>query len=312
MNLRSGGYEFENTVFRDESVIYCGGCHLHWGHFLIETVQRLWYVIQKNRKLKIVFAAYEQYRNYKFKENFSRFFNLLDIPNEQIEIIYEPTTFKSVIVPEQSMRPGEWCTKEYEKIFEYISRSVDNLNLKLEQYDKIYFSRTMFGIASKREIGEKAIESAFEINGFKIMYPEQLKLEELVYYMHTVKTVACISGTLSHNILFSGNNSINWINLNKSHFPLIYQYAINDMINGNMVHIDVYKEPLPGFPVSLGPGPFWYTITDELKAFFTNENMVIPTHYSRWFDIFIYIKMCVRLSLSMRKNKLLNNLRKRE
>lgn len=302
-----GGYAFGNSLYRNEDVVYCGGCHLHWGHFLIETVQRCWYVIQGHRELKLVFSSYEQNKEYTWKENFSSFFRLLDIPDERIEVIHEPTTFRSVIIPEQSMLPGEWWTDEYKSIFNYISMSVDNMKLKINPYEKIYFSRILFGAASKREIGEKAIQDSFEKNGFKVLYPEKLRLEEMVYYMHTANTVACISGTITHNILFCGNNKLKWINLNKSHFPLVYQYTINDMVeNGVMVHIDVYNEPIHGFPVSLGPGPFWYKITDELKKFFDDFGMINPEYESDWLYIFIYLKMCGKIKLSRIKGKLIS------
>ena len=36
------GYAFENPVYKDEKVVYCGYLVNHWGHFLIEGVTRLW------------------------------------------------------------------------------------------------------------------------------------------------------------------------------------------------------------------------------------------------------------------------------
>lgn len=34
-------YDYENTQYKDDEVVYCGYFIKHWGHFLIETVARL-------------------------------------------------------------------------------------------------------------------------------------------------------------------------------------------------------------------------------------------------------------------------------
>ena len=41
-------YPFENPVYRDEKVVYCGYLVNHWGHFLVEAVTRLWYALEQD------------------------------------------------------------------------------------------------------------------------------------------------------------------------------------------------------------------------------------------------------------------------
>lgn len=77
---------------------------------------------------------------------------MLGIPNDRIEVIHEPTRFSEIIVPEQSMYPGEWWTDEYKSIFDRIALLVERKEIRLET---AYLSRTMFEAASAREIGER-------------------------------------------------------------------------------------------------------------------------------------------------------------
>lgn len=42
------GYPHDAPVYKDEKVVYCGYLVNHWGHFLVEAVNRLWYVLECN------------------------------------------------------------------------------------------------------------------------------------------------------------------------------------------------------------------------------------------------------------------------
>ena len=44
------GYPHDEPVYRDERVVYCGYLVNHWGHFLVEAVNRLWYALDCNRE----------------------------------------------------------------------------------------------------------------------------------------------------------------------------------------------------------------------------------------------------------------------
>ena len=69
------GYAFENAVYRDEKVVYCGYLVNHWGHFLVEAVTRLWYVNDPTVDKYVFFLNENQERE--IKGNYREFFQLL-------------------------------------------------------------------------------------------------------------------------------------------------------------------------------------------------------------------------------------------
>lgn len=56
-----GSYEIEKTVARRaEEVVYFGRFWKRWGHFLMDMVSRLWYVLENKEPVKIVYDSTEE------------------------------------------------------------------------------------------------------------------------------------------------------------------------------------------------------------------------------------------------------------
>ena len=92
-------YPFESPVYRDVKAVYCGYLVNHWGHFLVEAVTRLWYVLQKDPTIdKYVFFLNENEERI-VKGNYKEFFVLLDIW-DKLELVSTPTTYRELVVPQ--------------------------------------------------------------------------------------------------------------------------------------------------------------------------------------------------------------------
>ena len=48
----NGAYPFESPEYRNERVVYCGYLVSHWGHFLVDAVNRLWYFLENGAALQ--------------------------------------------------------------------------------------------------------------------------------------------------------------------------------------------------------------------------------------------------------------------
>lgn len=73
------GYPFENSTYRDEKVVYCGYLINHWGHFLAESVSRLWFALESKEEVdKYVFYLQENEQR-EIKGNFREFLELIGI-----------------------------------------------------------------------------------------------------------------------------------------------------------------------------------------------------------------------------------------
>lgn len=287
-----GKYEYDkcNEVYLEETVIYIGAFPKHWGHFLVDMVYRFWYFEECPEINKVVYCSEKD----QIDSVYAEFLALLGIPGEKLFRITVPTKVKQIIIPEQGYMACEFYTKEYKNIFRKV---VDAVSIVGKSYDKIYMSRGHFKGAQSKEIGETEIEKNFAQNGYKVMYMEELSLQEQIFYINHAKTIAALSGTLCHNVVFA-NDDAELIILNKTHIINTHQVLINKMMDIKVSYIDVYIEPFKKIPVSYGQGPFWLSCS-KLKRFFENNHMLFSDEklLAKVGNAMKYNTMCLKIVL---------------
>ncbi len=261
-----GAYDCNSWNFSDNKVIYLGFAHQHWGHFLLDVVQRLWFCLAngltQSEKYTYVFAGFGDGTK-KWGRNYQEFFRLFGLKEEDIKIINQPTKFKEIIVPDIAVFPGEYFYNVYCEIFDRVSKQAMNeINLPIK--DKIYFSRSH--LKDLKELGENEIESAMRKSGFEVLYPEELSLGEQIFYWQTADKIACISGTIPHNCVFASKNLDLFI-FSKTSNLVGYQFTMDAVWGKSPIYISTYKEPFKMFPISVSRGPFWIFPTDMFEKF---------------------------------------------
>lgn len=261
-----GKYDWEAEEYLDEEAVYIGMFYAHWGHFLVDLSNRFWALpklVAENPNAKIAYLGDETPAG-----NNLKFFELLGVRKEQLVQINKPTRFKKVYIPEQSFKPNTWYSDEFALMFNKLYNKVINSTYdfsRVKDLDKVYFTRRCYGKAVMSEFGEEFFENFFMHNGYKVVAPEKLELEEQIYIWNEAKAIACINGAITQNVMFSCNKNLNWIVLNKTSIyhenPVFFQYTRG--IEGSFVN--VFEEPLDNYPKSLGEGPFLLKYTDEFK-----------------------------------------------
>ncbi len=258
-------YKIKGDVeYIDEAVIYANHFIKHWGHFLVDVIGRLWY---KNNAYKYVFTA-DYDKSLTIDGTFLEFLNYLGISENDIIIINKPTKFKKVIIPESSIIPGKYYTKEYTEIFNAV---IANCPKKKTNTPKIYFSRKNFNRAKNKETGEEIIEDFFTENKFSSISPEKLSLKEQINYIQNAKVIVAISGTLPQNIMFAKKNT-KIIILNKTYSLNYHIFLLNQASEADVTFVDVHKSLLP---VLYGYGPFIIKFTDNLKNFARDNKYIL-------------------------------------
>ena len=196
-------YPFENPVYRDEKVVYCGYLVNHWGHFLVEAVTRLWYALEQDPTVdKYVFFV-DKGEERTVKGNYKAFFQLLNIW-DKLELVNTPTTYREVIVPEISFQCMKFYSPKYLAIFDAIADNV-TVDPSWERFDKIYFTRSQFAGNNNYEFGLEAFDDFYRRNGYAVLAPEKLPLEQMIYLIRGASEVASMSGSTPHNMLFASN-----------------------------------------------------------------------------------------------------------
>lgn len=263
-----GYYEWKEEYCSEECAIYIGLFFQHWGHFLVDLTGRLWAVrniCAQKPEVRISYVG-----NQEPDGNYLRFFELLGVRKEQLLRISKPTRFKRVFLPEISFRSCDWYSDEFIKMFNSMSEVSlypGDVFQGLTKDKKIYFTRTRLYKARRSESGEKFFENVFRDNGYIVLAPEKLSLDEQIYIWNNAKEIVCINGSILLNVIFCNNSDLLITVLNKTS---IYHENPDIFLEARGLsakYLDVYNEPLKKYPRSLGQGPFLLKDTKEFKDY---------------------------------------------
>ncbi len=268
-NAFGGAYAYDesNVVSLDETVFYIPIIPKHWGHFLIDAVCRLWpFVDEKYKDFKIYYNAWN-FENNELTGNYKKFFEYMDIYEKMIPV-QKVIRAKKILIPSSTMSFSKSYNLRYKDIFSYVTKQILNSDVisELEKKQNIYFTRSQLSTSKLKEIGEKDIEELFRLNGYEILCPEKLSLEEQVFYFHNAKNIASMSGTIMHNIGFASFDTKLWI-MNRTCMPNPPQLMLNKLFDVKATYVDVYAKETVKHPRDYGTGPFWIEANENFKLF---------------------------------------------
>lgn len=264
----SKSYEFTSfsTEYQDEDVIFLGYYLLHWGHLLWDCIGKFWILNEPEfANYKVCFLPY---MDEKLKGNFLRFLELSGVEQSRMIFIDEPSIFHTIVVPESTHDSNKWLHSDvYKTIFDTV---VANSNYeKIEVPSKVYFSRESFG---KPEWGENEISRNFEKNGFKILYPEKITLDEQIAILQKAEVVASENSSICLNSAFA-REGLKWIVINK--YSAVHKNfsEFHYMSKIEPVFIDAYNAKLNFYGETVGTRPYLVSFNKNLKEYFDDNNM---------------------------------------
>lgn len=243
-------------VYRDETVIF-GGCLIgHFGHALLDSTARFWYLLNAPTDNKIVFLRYNVSNEAYFDA--LKFVELMGIDMDRVEVISTPTQFREVIVPDQAIYGVNAYRPEHVQTFEKI-KSV----IRPHTTEKIYLSRTQFNW--RVSLNEQYYEDFFARRGYTVIHPETLPIEEQIAYISGADEIVTTMGSMAHLLLFA-KPTVSATILNRSREYLMQQTIVNQVRNVEPYYIDAYVSPLPTAnrgPFLFGPNRFFKAYLDE-------------------------------------------------
>lgn len=229
-----GYYNYDgNIISIDEDVIFGGVLIGHFGHFLLESMPRLWYIVENPQDTrKIVFIIHPIEGGY--KKWFESFLELLDIPLSRcIFVEREALKFSHMTIPEESIHSWYGYNEKYLVPYQKIISNCPKSNIK-----KIYFSRGKFKEAGTLCIGEEIFEDFYRKQGFEIVYPESLPLKEQISLVAGAEHFVCTKGSLSHFMVFLPPNAkVDFLyrSTNGSNFSIYLQLKACQITNFNII-----------------------------------------------------------------------------
>ena len=257
--------EIEYSV-DSRKVLFIGYFVKHWGHFLMDCLGRSWALLdEKYKEHKIVYLTKS---GQALNGNYKRFFELLGVADRMIDV-RQPTMFSEVVIAENLA-----SERHHEQLFfDSFRYAGGHFNSSLDVPSKVYFSRQHFSVAKSKELGEAVIQKQFERNGFTVMYPEELPLDDQIAVFSKAETVACVNGTIPLTAAMFVQRKKPLIVLNKT--SLRHGNLINVCRETGMepIYLNVYKEPIKGHPKTLGNGPFWMVFNENARKYFDEHGL---------------------------------------
>lgn len=247
--LKSGSYIPSppdiTSSYCDYDAVYLGNIDVGFGHHLLEHWNRAYALLDKKYSdMKFVFVNDKHVTTVPhFVTEFAR---LLGMPAENLVVLDKTTAFKNVYVPEpgfkitdfKSFNVPEFSSKEFADIYAQTANNVKGNG----NFDKIYVSRA--ALTLRKTFGEKNVQKIFEHNGYHIIYPEQLSLEEQISLMKGCKSLAGCAGTALHLAVFMPNGG-QVIQIKRNKLPLdncATQYLITKTKEHDLVFIEASVE----------------------------------------------------------------------
>jgi hypothetical protein len=192
----------------NQKFIYGDNLSIDYGHFLVESISRLWY-LEKLDKLPILVTG--QPRKLKsllrldFERNFIDEFMLsLGLAADQFIELTKPVILKEIVIPYPSFKAGKReVFADHKTIPELVTQRL--LPDKISRTDQpLYISRVKLTRKNfnRNIIGEDKLEDILRDKNFAIAYPEELTLKQQIYLINKHNVIIGPWGSSLHTILF--------------------------------------------------------------------------------------------------------------
>lgn len=176
----------------DCDAVFLGNAYPHFGHFIIEHLNRTWGIERVHRdNIKYVFI---DNKNIGAKTWLYDFTDMLGIARKDVLILNKSVRFKNIFIPTQSLNnSGNLWAPEFKLGFDKMREGLRPEKI----YEKVYVSRAKLP-DNMRTYNEEKIQKIFEKNGFHVIYPETLPVAQQVAIIGNCKILAGCAGTALH------------------------------------------------------------------------------------------------------------------
>lgn len=256
------------------TVLYAGYFYPMWGHFLVQSLARLWYYFNSTDRTidKIVFVSDNPVFP-GFAGNIKTFLRLAGI-DSVIEVITKPTFFEKIIVPDHAFS-HKFFSKEFMYVYDLVKRRALETPSEIDSQQipiKLFMTRSALKNASKNEININLLDQFFKDNGFAIISPEKIGLVDLIKMFNRAQAIASICGTLAHNILFA-DKGVDFTIVERHACHNSWQVICNHTVGIGATFVDCFRLPMMPDPIG---SLFLYQATDQMLAFVADRNMIAP------------------------------------
>ena len=192
-----------------DSALYGGILSYHFGHFLTESLARLWPLVE-DRCLRSLPLLYFGYGATGKQPKFVREL-ITGVGSPKMIKVEHPIRIKKILIPDASWVGFDSAHTIHRRLCRYASRNIvrpESKKVSGFEDANVYLSRSRLPIGRYAKIlREKDIEKELMRKGVKVVYPEQLSFGDQIHLFEVARCVGGCIGSAFHTMLcadFSG------------------------------------------------------------------------------------------------------------
>jgi capsular polysaccharide biosynthesis protein len=191
----------------DEEVIYLGWLFNHYGHFLMQSLARTWFLADVSSSVRVLFAPPSRARG-RSASWVPPILEAFGIPPERILVLDAPTRLRRLIIPEPLFVPRAAGQDRVVRALEAMARPYQAVAQRIAggvtpSAQPLYLSRRLLPPSLRMMVGEEELEAVLRENGFRIAHTETMSFEEQVRLVNEHTDIVSNAGSAVHNVLFA-------------------------------------------------------------------------------------------------------------
>lgn len=198
-------------------VVYLGWAFAHFGHFLLESMSRLWALDSLSQSWPVIF-----YRPLNgLPAAHLRALELAGVQQQRIRSLDGPCSFRQVVVPSAAYELGHQVHRRFGQTCRRRSTQVSRVSSRA---GTLYLSRGRLGAGHRHVVGERALELLLGRGGVTVVHPERISLDEQLTLLAQHDDVIAPVGSAAHLVLFTGADT-RWHVLSQAEVSVDYALA---------------------------------------------------------------------------------------
>jgi capsular polysaccharide biosynthesis protein len=194
----------------EQPVLFCGHLMKHYGHFVIESMSRLW-ARQMFPNLPILFTSPRKWRDPPPYGN-----DVIDALGlrERLQLVSRPTLYRHVVSPAPAI---EYRWKAYSVADEphvAVASALESRGSRRAWRNPVYLTRSGLPDTLRKSGAEPELEAELAKRGFDVVRPEELTLQEQIGLFERAPLVVGTLGSALHTALFARTGAtlgiLNW------------------------------------------------------------------------------------------------------
>ena len=226
--------------------IYAGSLFPILGHFVFETLARLWPLAHLHggggtEPADIVVHEWPGLELPAFFDNtlYRALFDTLGITPDRLVLADFPLSYETLLVADPASRYHADMNMQMDDLLMFMRRSLLGTDAPPLTGDRLYLSRSRWG-SNRRVVNEAEVDQVMAARGYKVVHPEALPPTELAGFLAGASIVVSFDGSHAHLAAFCEPETATVLFDTR---PVPTQIAIAKLRGFRIMHVPLFEMP---------------------------------------------------------------------